>query len=123
MVRKGGLEPPRYCYRQPLKLVRLPVPPLPRGCYRAGAAGVFCAGGGDAGVDVPPGAAGVGAAGFGVAGAEAGERGAGVPVTTDPEPLRWPMMLNASAPTMNNTAAPVVIFDSTVAPVRAPNAA
>src|SRR5262249_42170928 len=22
-------EPPRYCYRQPLKLVRLPVPPLP----------------------------------------------------------------------------------------------
>jgi hypothetical protein len=22
-VRKGGLEPPRYCYRQPLKLVRL----------------------------------------------------------------------------------------------------
>ena len=30
MVRKGGFEPPRYCYRQPLKLVRLPVPPLPR---------------------------------------------------------------------------------------------
>ena len=30
MVRKGGLEPPRYCYRQPLKLVRLPIPPLPR---------------------------------------------------------------------------------------------
>ena len=28
MVRKGGLEPPRYCYRQPLKLVRLPIPPL-----------------------------------------------------------------------------------------------
>ena len=31
LVRKGGLEPPRYCYRQPLKLVRLPsdlpVPP------------------------------------------------------------------------------------------------
>jgi len=22
-VRKGGLEPPRYCYRQPLKLVDL----------------------------------------------------------------------------------------------------
>ena len=32
VVRKGGLEPPRYCYRQPLKLVRLPIPPLPRGC-------------------------------------------------------------------------------------------
>ena len=34
MVRKGGLEPPRYCYRQPLKLVRLPIPPLPRGLPR-----------------------------------------------------------------------------------------
>ena len=31
MVRKGGFEPPRYCYRQPLKLVRLPVSPLPLG--------------------------------------------------------------------------------------------
>src|SRR5688572_10342614 len=31
VVRKGGLEPPRYCYRQTLKLVRLPIPPLPRG--------------------------------------------------------------------------------------------
>ncbi len=30
MVRKGGLEPPRSCDRQPLKLVRLPIPPLPR---------------------------------------------------------------------------------------------
>ena len=30
MVRKKGLEPSRYCYRQPLKLVRLPIPPLPR---------------------------------------------------------------------------------------------
>ncbi len=29
MVRERGFEPPRYCYRQPLKLVRLPVPPLP----------------------------------------------------------------------------------------------
>ena len=29
-MRKGGLEPPRYCYRQPLKLVRLPIPPLPQ---------------------------------------------------------------------------------------------
>ena len=28
--RKGGFEPPRSCERQPLKLVRLPVPPLPR---------------------------------------------------------------------------------------------
>jgi len=23
VVRKGGLEPPRYCYRQPLKTIRL----------------------------------------------------------------------------------------------------
>ena len=28
-MRQRGLEPPRYCYRQPLKLVRLPIPPLP----------------------------------------------------------------------------------------------
>jgi hypothetical protein len=28
VVRKGGFEPPRSCERQPLKLVRLPVPPL-----------------------------------------------------------------------------------------------
>jgi hypothetical protein len=28
LVRKGGLEPPRSCDRQPLKLVRLPIPPL-----------------------------------------------------------------------------------------------
>ena len=30
MVRKRGLEPLRDCSRQPLKLVRLPIPPLPR---------------------------------------------------------------------------------------------
>ena len=30
VVRKGGFEPPRSCDRQPLKLVRLPVPPLPQ---------------------------------------------------------------------------------------------
>jgi hypothetical protein len=29
LVRPSGFEPPRYCYRQPLKLVRLPVPPRP----------------------------------------------------------------------------------------------
>src|SRR5689334_7022758 len=34
LVRKRGLEPPRYCYRQPLKLVRLPIPPLPRGGWK-----------------------------------------------------------------------------------------
>ena len=34
LVRKRGFEPLRYCYRQPLKLVRLPVPPLPLGAIR-----------------------------------------------------------------------------------------
>ena len=29
LVRRGGFEPPRGCPRQPLKLVRLPVPPPP----------------------------------------------------------------------------------------------
>ena len=29
LVRQRGLEPPRDCSRQPLKLVRLPIPPLP----------------------------------------------------------------------------------------------
>ena len=29
MVRQGRVELPRYFYRQPLKLVRLPIPPLP----------------------------------------------------------------------------------------------
>jgi hypothetical protein len=29
-VRSSGFEPPRYFYRQPLKLVRLPIPPRPR---------------------------------------------------------------------------------------------
>ncbi len=30
MVRRRGLEPPRGCPHQPLKLARLPVPPLPQ---------------------------------------------------------------------------------------------
>lgn len=34
MVRSSGFEPPRYCYRQPLKLVRLPVPPRPHKTFR-----------------------------------------------------------------------------------------
>ena len=32
LVSKGGLEPPRPFERQPLKLVRLPISPLRRGC-------------------------------------------------------------------------------------------
>jgi hypothetical protein len=52
LVRSSGFEPPRYCYRQPLKLVRLPIPPRPhsdedetkysRSRYFLGAG--FCAG-------------------------------------------------------------------------------
>ena len=34
LVSKGGLEPPRPFERQPLKLVRLPIPPLRRGTPR-----------------------------------------------------------------------------------------
>src|SRR5713226_1399384 len=30
LVRWKGLEPSLYCYRQPLKLVRLPIPPPPQ---------------------------------------------------------------------------------------------
>jgi hypothetical protein len=32
LVSEGGLEPPRPCGHQPLKLARLPIPPLRRGC-------------------------------------------------------------------------------------------
>src|SRR6187551_1301265 len=104
LVRKGGLKPPRYCYRQPLKLVRLPIPPLPRGgptgmpstvvqakedpqlrtCYFADA-GSCCA----------------------------------RPPTTDPGP-RCPRMPSAIAPMTNSSAHTVVARDNTVAPLRAP---
>ena len=33
LVRWKGFEPSRYCYRQPLKLVRLPVPPPPQNSF------------------------------------------------------------------------------------------
>ena len=127
MVRKGGLEPPRYCYRQPLKLVRLPIPPLPRGVDRSCRRYRYFAGAGVAGAGVA--GAGVAGAGAGVGGgagvvvrrrarAPAGDR----PPITEPGP-RWPMMPSTSAPTMNSTAQTVVARDSTVAPLRAPNAA
>src|SRR6476661_4813424 len=101
LVRKRGLEPPRYCYRQPLKLVRLPIPPLPRGersvayfadgAWPAGAAGALVVAGAGA-----PGAAGAGVAG---AGAAAGAAGGALLLRTDPVP-RWPMIDSASAPIM-----------------------
>ena len=40
LVRKERFELSRYCYRQPLKLVRLPVPPLSRGGRRRGGRGL-----------------------------------------------------------------------------------
>ena len=113
LVRKRGFEPRWYYYRQPLKLVRLPVPPLPRGIawrvvdYFAGAAGVAGAGAG----------AGTTGAGFAVAGG-----GAGVPLTTELPP-RCPSTDNVSANNMNSTAAIDVAFVKSVAPERAPNAA
>jgi hypothetical protein len=69
------------------------------------------------------GAAGVGAAGAGAgtAGADAGACGARPP-TTELGP-RWPRMPSAIAPTTKITAHTVVARDSTVAPLRAPNAA
>src|ERR1019366_9431908 len=111
-MRKRGFEPLRYCYRQPLKLVRLPfrhfrvrgsvrVRLQPDTTYYFG--GVVGVGGG------------VASAPLGTAG------GPGVPLTSEPGP-RCPMIASASAPSMNNTAKIVVAFDSTVAPPRAPNA-
>ena len=48
--------------------------------------------------------------------------GAAVPLMSDPL-CRWPMMASVIANTMNRTAKPVVIFDSSVALPRAPKAA
>src|SRR5262245_13319513 len=143
MVRKGGLEPPRYCYRQPLKLVRLPIPPLPRAegePLRSAFLAYFGAGAGAAGADgagaadTGAGADGAGAAADG-AGVAAGAVGAGAglagadcpdngvrPPTTEPGP-RLPRMPSAIAPTMKRIAQTVVARDRTVAPLRAPNAA
>src|SRR5205823_5912608 len=138
-MRKGGLEPPRYCYRQPLKLVRLPIPPLPRAgdlavgrpegrplqrrpLQRRPLRHYFLAGAGAAllvGTDGTPGATGafVGGTVAGVDGCVSGVR----PPSTE-FGLRLPMMPSASAPTMNRIAAIVVARDSTVAPLRAPKA-
>ena len=122
LVRKGGFEPPRSCERQPLKLVRLPVPPLPRGgelrtryfgCAGAGVAGVCCAGALCAGV------VGAGAAG---AGCVAAGLGSGTELSTEPGP-RWRTTDSASANTTNIVAQTQVTLVSKVAPVRAPNAA
>ena len=134
MVRKGGFEPPRSCERQPLKLVRLPVPPLPRlgvlttGHWRPGRvshpnrgartpqpADYFfgaSAGALGCGAGVVAGAAGV------EAGADAGAvcaAGVFTPLTTDAGPF---CHITASAidPIMNMIAAAVVARVNTVAP-------
>ena len=91
LVRKRGFEPRWYCYRQPLKLVRLPVPPLPRG--RGGQGLRPC-------VTrlryLPAGAAGAGAGVGNADGVGGGELGAGfgaaagtgpdVPLNSEPDP-------------------------------------
>jgi hypothetical protein len=109
---------------KPLKLVRLPVPPLPQKVgspsehdnqgstyyFEAGAAGAL------GGCAVGPG---IGSVCFG---APTGG-GAGVPLNTDPEDPRWPMIESANANIMKSAAKIAVAFVSTVAPDRAPNAA
>ena len=108
MVPKRGLEPPRGCPRQPLKLVRLPFRHFriyEGRVYRGGFAGV----------------AGVAGGAAGVVGAGTARLGAGAPLTSEPGP-RCPMIASASAPTMNSTARIAVALDNTVAPARAPNA-
>src|ERR687897_225663 len=121
MVRKRGLEPPRSCERQPLKLVRLPIPPLPQRGVRPGQIrldairryGVLFAG-------VGAGAAGCGGAGAGGA-APGAAAGAARPPTTDPDP-RCPQTDNVSDRRMNTAAIPAVALVRTVAPARAPKA-
>src|SRR5215208_736016 len=83
-------------------------------------AGVSAGGAGAGAGVVAAGGAGFGGsvAGGGAAGARAGAR----PPITDPGP-RWPTIPRTSAPTTNSTAQTVVARESTVAPLRAPNAA
>jgi hypothetical protein len=96
----------------------------------AGVAGAVVAGAGVAGAGVAGAVvAGAVVAGAGVAGGLAGVVVAGVdgcvsgarPPITEEGPL-LPMIPSASAPTMNRIAQIVVARDSTVAPLRAPNA-
>ena len=89
-MRKRRFELLWYYYRQPLKLVRLPVPPLPRGRALGGCPSHRT-------VRLKPdttyyfGVVGAGVAGDGVTGAglvAAGGGGAGVPLTTEPDMSR-----------------------------------
>ena len=147
-MRSSGFEPPRYCYRQPLKLVRLPVPPRPHrgkdfivaapektGKAResskrsnrsklnyglVGAAGAGCDGAG---------AEDCGTTGVGVTGAGAGTVfGAGFDTfsktelpPTVPRP-RSTLTTIVSAQTMNMIAHHVVAWERIVAAPRGPNA-
>ena len=85
LVRQKGFEPSRYCYRQPLKLVRLPVPPLPRTRYRAtnDENDYF---GGCCGVVVPAGAGGAAGVVIGAGALTGAGAGPGAPLTSDPGP-------------------------------------
>src|SRR4029453_17522848 len=101
LVRKGGLEPPRYCYRQPLKLVRLPIPPLPRDFsnpkseIRSEIYGVLFPEGGVSG------AAGVGVAFAGAGTAAGAGAGPSMPPTTELVP-RVRHTVSVSAKITNN---------------------
>ena len=110
MVRKRGFEPLRCCHRQPLKLVRLPVPPLPRKKEEASALTAVCRS------DYS------GVSGAVSEGASTGTSGPSKPLMTEPGP-RWPMIARTIAPTINRVPRTVVARVSTVAPARAPKAA
>jgi len=85
-------------------------------------AGVSAGGAGVAGAGAGVVGAGVGFGGKVDAGGGAGARAGARPPITEPGP-RWPTIPRTSAPTTNSTAQTVVARDSTVAPLRAPNAA
>jgi hypothetical protein len=127
LVRKGGFEPPRSCERQPLKLVRLPVPPLSRtrkdelraAALRLGLGGRGrCRGRRFRLRGAAGGVAGVVSAGAGVVCTGAGPP---TPLISEPGPC-WPTMPSAIAPTMKSTPSTVVALVRTVAPARAPKA-
>ena len=134
MVRKRGFEPPRYCYRQPLKLVRLPVPPLPRVvriaasivslrrfCRRLLGAGVRSRGAGavEPASSPAPESSPAPASVRRRRGRRRRRRPAPACRSRPSRAPRWPMIASASAPSMNSTASTAVAFVSTRRAARA----